>query len=362
MSTECGRPGSTQDAIPLSRRLLSRLIVAFGTCGVAVGLVLLPGVSAAQLLLAVSDGADVYGEVANEIARRVRIGDSQLQIDVAGAQAAATMDAERLRRYRLVITIGAAAARALALPAATPRRRPPTLALLIPRNRIDEFVPHAAGERDGTFSAIFIEQPLARQLDLVALALPARTRVGVLLGPASAASVPELDEVARALQLDVRIAEARDATAVYPALQRVLLESDVLLALPDNLAVNAATIRSVLVASHRAQVPVIGFSQALVDAGALLAVYSTPQQYARQAAEIALRVLRAEGAVLPRPQYPRYFTVGVNFLAAHVIGLAVDDESTLAAQLAARAREREKERDREASRTAAKHADGSGSP
>jgi hypothetical protein len=336
------------------------LIVAWRACSVVVALVMFPCAATAQLLLAVSEGADAYGEVANEIARRVHVGDATLSIDIASVRDAIAMDAERLGHYKLAITVGVAATQALARSSAPPQSRPPMLALLIPRARVDEFVPHAEAQREPRFSAIFIEQPLARQLDLVALALPARSRVGVLLGPASAASAGELGEAAHALHVDVRVAEAKDAESVYSALQQVLVQSDVLLAVPDNVAVNAATIRSVLVASHRVQVPVVGFSRALVDAGALLAVYSTPAQYARQAAEIALRVF-AGGAVLPAPQYPRYFTVGVNFLAARAMGLAVDDEATLAAELAVRAREREKDRSRAASQTA-KRDDRMGSP
>jgi hypothetical protein len=44
---------------------------------------------------------------------------------------------------------------------------------------------------------------------------------------------------------------------------------------------------------------------------------------------------------LPRAQYPRYFTVGVNFFAARALGLAVENETTLAAKLAARDRARD---------------------
>jgi len=307
----------------------------------------------AQVLVVVSEGADVYGDVARDFARRVRNVDRKAQVETIGAREASAFDPERLRRYALVVTIGLDAARVSMPPTPTstpsPSARPPTLALLVPRDRFDELARSASAERGGRISAIFIEQPLVRQLDLVALALPARTRVGVLLGPTSAALAPDLEDGARAAGLELRRVQANDAAGVYPALQQVLMQSDVLLALPDAVAINAATIRSVLLACHRADVPVVGFSQALVDAGALLAVYSTPQQYARQAAEIALDVV-ARNASLPSPQYPRYFTVGVNFVTAQAIGLALDDEATLAAALAVRARDREKDRVRSQSR------------
>jgi hypothetical protein len=327
------------------RRLLTRTIAARGASMLIASLALFASSVSAQLLLVVSDGADVYREVAQDVARRVHDGDRRLQIDTIAAREASGLAPERLRRYALVVTVGLDAAHALMPPAAALAARPPVLALLVSRDRFGELAKDANAEREARLSAIFIEQPLARQFDLVALALPSRARVGVLLGPTSAGLAHELEDAARTAGLDLRRAQANDAASVYPALQQVLLQSDVLLVLPDAVAVNAATIRSVLLASHRAQVPVAGFSRALVDAGALLAVYSTPQQYARQAAEIALDAL-ARNAALPPPGYPRYFTVGVNFVTAQAIGLALDDEATLAAALAVRARDREKDRAR----------------
>jgi ABC-type uncharacterized transport system substrate-binding protein len=337
------------------RRLLSRATIVLAACTLIAALSLLACNASAQLLVVVSDGADVYGDVAKDVARRVRADDRTAQVDTIGAREAATIDAERMRRYALVVTVGLDAARTVMSLATSSAPRPPVLALLVPREAFGDIAKSVGVER--RVCAIFIEQPLARQLDLVALALPRKPRVGVLLGPSSAGLAQELDDAARTAGVDLTRAQANDARAVYPALQQVLLQSDVLLAIPDAVAVNAATIRSVLVASHYAKVPVVGFSQALVDAGALLAVYSTPQQYARQAAEIALDVL-VRNAPLPPPQFPRYFTVGVNFLTAHAIGLALDDESSLAAALAVRAREREKDRARSQSRAVTHTASG----
>ena len=321
------------------RRLLSRAVVALCIRGLVVAFVLFGPAASAQLLLVVSDGAPAYGEVADEVRNRVAASAPGLRIDVVHVAEAATFDDRRLGSYRLVVTVGLAAARSVVPLAQASGARPPLLALLVPRAGYEELAA-AGGATKARMSAIFIEQPLARQLDLVALALPGKVRVGVLLGPTSIALDGELAEQARARGLQIRRAEARDAGTVYSALRDVLLGSDILLALPDAVAINAATIRGVLVASNRAQVPVLGFSQALVDAGALLAVYTTPQQYARHAAEIATQSL-AQHAPLPRAQYPRYFTVGVNFFAARALGLAVENETTLAAELAARDRARD---------------------
>ena len=111
---------------------------------------------------------------------------------------------------------------------------------------------------------------------------------------------------------------------------RDLLEnSDVLLSLPDPLVFNSGTIHHLLVATYHQKIPVIGFSRAFVEAGALLAVYSTPAQTGRQAAEIVQQVLRTPVRALPPPQYPKYFAIAVNRRVAASLGLEVPDEQTL---------------------------------
>jgi len=98
---------------------------------------------------------------------------------------------------------------------------------------------------------------------------------------------------------------------------------------------NASTAYGMMLTSYRAQVPVIGFSEGLVKAGALLGLYSTASQVARQGAEIAGRFLTGDAA-LPAPQYPRYFAVSVNHTVARSLGISLDDDATLASKLAAR--------------------------
>ena len=122
------------------------------------------------------------------------------------------------------------------------------------------------------------------------------------------------------------------AFGIYHALQNVIRESDVLLALQVNPLTNSGTARDFLVTTYREQIPVVGFSEGLVTAGALLSLYSTPRQYGRHGAEIAARILAGE-AELPPPQFPAYFTVRVNTSVARFLGLQMQDETELTAAL-----------------------------
>jgi ABC-type uncharacterized transport system substrate-binding protein len=95
-----------------------------------------------------------------------------------------------------------------------------------------------------------------------------------------------------------------------------------------------------LLTTYRAQVPVVGFSEGLVKAGALLGLFSTAQQMGKQGAEIVSRVLAGD-AGLPAPQYPRYFTVRINNSVARSLGISLPDETALGTALITRSEQRE---------------------
>ncbi len=226
----------------------------------------------------------------------------------------------------LIVAVGVSAAQELAM-----QNLPiPVLAILIPRLAFDKI----ARQRDHKlFSAVFLDQPEARQMELIRLAIPDRGRVGVVLGPDSVGSLKSLQAAASEARLGLVAEKISAAEELLPALQRVLAESDVLLAVPDPLVFNKGTVQSLLLTTYRYQDPVIGFSHAYVKAGALASVYTSPEQVGRQAGDIVLRVLANRPTWLPPPEYPKYFSVSVNYQVARSLGLSIGDELSLLQKL-----------------------------
>ena len=316
------------------RQILRRMLPRLRGLGLAAALALAASTASAQVLVVLSDTSTIYREAADELqARLAPLRGGHLSVDRATVSELSASPERTFEGYELIVTVGLAAAQRM-LAADGHEAARATLSLLVPRRAFEDLVKPDAGSARRQVSAIYLDQPISRQLDLIALAMRAGTRVGVLFGPTSVGLANELREAARVRGLTVKRADVAQAGDLYPALQKVLRESDVLLALADPVALNASTIRGILVTSYREGVPVMGFSQALVDAGAVLAVYSTARQQGREGAEIAARVLRGER--LPPAGYPLYFTVGVNFNAARGLGVAIDNEATLAAELAMR--------------------------
>jgi len=283
----------------------------------------------AQVLIVSSDGSAGYDVVAQELRAGLKtVRDGSVRIDSTDAKRLAGIDGAEFGRYELVVTVGLSAAQAALSRESVLPVPPLTFCLLIPRQSFERLVPPSTGEKQARASALFIDQPLSRQLDLLRSALPDKHRLGVILGPVSQAMSGEISEQAHARAYNVKFANVAEPAGVYAALQAVLPDSDLLLLLPDPLATSADTMYGLLLTSYRAQVPVAGYSEGLLNAGALVSLFSSARQQGREGAEIARRVLSGTGG-LPTPQHPKYFTVRVNASVARSLGLHLPSEATL---------------------------------
>lgn len=226
----------------------------------------------------------------------------------------------------LVVAVGARAAQDVV----SKNLNVPVLAILLPRQSFEKIT---RPKNPGQLSAIYLDQPLSRQMKLIRIVFPQRTRIGVLLGPDTHDSLKAVQAASRDAGLTLAAEKIASAEALLPGLQRVLADSEVLLALPDSLIYNKGTVQSLLLTTYRFQNPMVGFSQAYVRAGALVAVYTTPEQAGRQAGEMLARVLESASPALPAPVYPKYFAVSVNYQVARSLGMNVGEEAQIYSQL-----------------------------
>jgi putative tryptophan/tyrosine transport system substrate-binding protein len=183
-----------------------------------------------------------------------------------------------------------------------------------------------------SFSAALLDQPLSRQLALIKRALPQYRRLGVLVGPQTRVLIDGLEKEALAQGFVLRRTQAvASADDIYPALKQALEEAEVILALPDPLIYNNASLQNILLTTYRARTPLVAFSPSYVKAGAMLAVYSTPAQVARRAVEMVRQWQSGRG--LPTPKMPLEFEVAVNERVAASLGLWIDAPSLIVADL-----------------------------
>lgn len=233
-----------------------------------------------------------------------------------------------------VVAVGAAAQRAMQDLFDDDPTPPPLLAILVPRLAYER-IADPAHTRSGLQSAVFLDQPPARQMELIRLAIPSLRSLGVLLGAESKAQAPVLERAARERGIQL-VASQVAQDGLFPTLQGLLPQVEALLAVPDPMVFNGQTAANILAATYRRRLPLIGFSPAYTRAGALVSLHSTPAQVGERGGELLRQAY--VGRTLPPPQWPREFVVTVNADVARSLGLALSE-----AQLAEQLRLREKQ-------------------
>jgi len=272
------------------------------------------------ILLSGADG--VYREVRDAIEAEVaKDSDVRVVVDVVGTQSAPEVAAGN---HLLLIAVGTRAAELVLRPG---QLRAPVLVLLVPRNTLLNLTARLDGSETRRVTAVFLDQPFVRQIELIRQVFPNLTQLGAVVGPESGREVERLRTIAAARGIKLVAERAEIQTELFSVLQRIMSAAEAFLAIPDAKLVNADTAQNLLLTSFRFRTPVIGYSAAYVRAGALAAVYSTPQQAGKEGGEIARAVLK--GSALPASRYPRAFRVGVNRHMAATLGLVVADEETL---------------------------------
>lgn len=223
------------------------------------------------------------------------------------------------RQSRLYVALGTQATTALA----ASKVSAPVLAALLPRSSFERVLSSSGRKASADFTAIYLDQPLQRQLAMIRLALPQAKRLGVLWGPDSWSQAPALRSLADANGLTMSEAGLEGDFNVFPDLQQVINGSDVFLALADPQVFNSGSIQNILLTTFRAGVPVVAFSPAYVRAGALLALHVPPAQVGRQVGALVLSALR--GQLLPeQPVESNDFEVSVNEHVARALNLSLD--------------------------------------
>ena len=220
----------------------------------------------------------------------------------------------------LIVPIGLKAARAVVEQAAG---QSAVLALMIPRVSAGRLNWPAAMSRR-KISYVYIDQPASRSLGLVSVAFAQAKRVGVVVSSENAEAVKQLQQEAARDHLSLHAEWVTRPEEVASALRSVLPESDVLLLLPDSLAMNAGNAQNVLLTTYHYGVPALGFSEGLSRAGAVASVYSSPAQIGHQGAVLALR-WKPESGELPAAQDADEFSIAFNRHVARSLGLILPE-------------------------------------
>lgn len=203
----------------------------------------------------------------------------------------------------------------------------PVIGALLAQSAVDD-IAVAAGDR---WSAIVLDQPADRWINLIQTAFPGTRQIGMLAGPASQKAARAMERKMADRRLTLAIETIFSAEEVVPAIERLTPRMGVLLAMPDSVVHNRNSVQPLLLTTYRVGIPVVAYSESYQQAGAILTLYSSVPQIVAQVVE-SLQQIR-DGKPLPNNQSPRYFTVGVNSAVAQSLGLALPTAGELDARL-----------------------------
>jgi ABC-type uncharacterized transport system substrate-binding protein len=158
---------------------------------------------------------------------------------------------------------------------------------------------------------LYLDQPIHRSLLLISALSERLQNIGVIISSNDVMTEESLTRSASSLELDLHLEKIETADQIGASLNRLLYKSDALLAIPDTRIHNQSTVPNILISSYRKRIPLIGFSSAYVKAGALAAVYSSPEDIAFHVRDNIVKIYSGE-KIVDREQSAEYFSILFN--------------------------------------------------
>jgi len=177
---------------------------------------------------------------------------------------------------------------------------------------------------------ISLEQPVYRLVSLVKKLQGNIKSIGVVLGPNSNIKFPSLRrQIQRQLGSVLNVANIHRNDNPVKKLRQIFKRSQLVLVIPDKARFNRSLAHWVVTLSYKYKVPVISYSKKYTQAGALISLYSEPEQIGRQTAEMIIAYLHAPKAKPLKLNVPRYFQIAINHSVSQAFGLKLPKEDML---------------------------------
>lgn len=283
--------------------LLSNLVKAELT---GVSVVVLMSSDAAVYQKALSTLRD---EIDNERAAK------HVLMDVYLSEAQFIAEHKLLLHADLIVTVGSAAAN-FALKELQDKN---IISVFITRNAYQSII--ADSNLTNRTSAIFIDQPVKRLMNLAGLLSVGQDEfnVGFL-------SDRKIEYSKSNNKINVNAKELSPSDNPTQIIEPLIINNDVLVVLPGGSYFNQLVARLVLQLSMKNKKPVIGFSKKYTTAGALLSLYSSPQDVGLDSARIVNAWLADQKYKLPLPQEGKFYSIELNQKISRRLNKSLDVE------------------------------------
>lgn len=222
-----------------------------------------------------------------------------------------------------IVTVGTSAADTVY----SLKPKAPLISVLITENAFSVLAEKHYGSVEAAFAAqvssICLDQPVSRSIRLARLLVPGSSGLGVMLGPASVHRQAELSKYIADSGLQPQFVSIGAKDNPIHKIEPVLSRSDVFIPISDSRRINIATAKWILHLSYRYKVPVIAFSKSYLKAGALAAIYSSPADVARDAAEW---LIKSRSETIGNLYKPAHYSVDFNKSVAANLKIKLEKE------------------------------------
>ncbi|HWD00807.1 MAG TPA: ABC transporter substrate binding protein [Candidatus Sulfopaludibacter sp.] len=260
----------------------------------------------ASVVVAYESGIDAYAEAVEGL----RTGLGAVPFTIVDLRSPGGSDelarAIASRETRAVVAVGNAALKNVQ----AYRPGAPVIAALVLRGR----------ETELASAHVELDVTLAIQLAAMKAILPGRTRAGLIYNPKNARyPIEVLEARARREGYTLSSVACDTPSRLLKAMASLKGHVDFVLCTPDPDFYNPVTIKPLVMASLEERLPLVGFSPAFVRAGALAGIYPDYRETGRQAADLALRLMK--NGERPADEGPSKVRVAVNQRVARLLGI-----------------------------------------
>lgn len=293
---------------------------------IAYALIIIAGITAdclaehQSILITYSEEKSFVRTIAEQL--RDKLESNALHIKTAAINSNHINSIDKLSEHTLIVALGSNTTETIL----KLNIKTPLVSLLVPRQSIETL--KLSSHPDQPWTTLLLDQPMERQFLLIKHLLGKDKKIGTLLSPHSARLESELIKAAKNTSLTLSTREIRSDAELINNLELLTSRTDVLLTIPDPIAFNRKTIRSILLLTYRNGIPVIGFSKSYVKAGAIASLYSEPVQISEQAAGIIKNYLNT-GRFEENIFYPDNYMILTNHMVARTLGIKLTSEDNL---------------------------------
>lgn len=213
---------------------------------------------------------------------------------------------------------------------------PPVMAALITRSAFQALRTNAQPNKYPP-TALYLDQPLARQVAFINKLLPSSVfearHLFSLVSPPQSELLGALQKASLSGGFKFSGEVVTHSDQVVAMTEHLLSQKNgIFLALPDNAVFTRDNIRPFLLTTYRYRAPVIAFSIPFAQAGALASLHATPAQMGQEIGQWILKLPSATHA-LPAPREAAQFSVFINTQVARSLKLNVPSEGELVSAL-----------------------------